>query len=335
MMKSNKILMCMIGCIGVIFICLPPIAACAQPAPTETIVLKAITCLPEDHPTYPGWWDWIKKVNEQAKGQLKIDYLGGPEVIPAFEQTEALRKGIMHVNLQIAGYYTSLLPEALCLYLSRITPWEERKSGYHDYVNELHAKINVHHLARTAYPLGYYLYGNVRAEKPEDLAGKKFRAAAYAIEFMKALGIAPVSLKFGEIYTALDRGMVDGFSWAWSGVVDRGWSAVCKYVIGPSFFDSGGTSHILMNLDSWKQLPDHLQKLLTNLAAEHERKWTPFYEKYHDQQLTAMMNAGMQHLKFSSADSKRYIDLAYDVTWKSIIKKRPDTAAKLKELSSK
>ncbi|MFC1816077.1 hypothetical protein ACFL0M_09055, partial [Thermodesulfobacteriota bacterium] len=122
--------------------------------------------------------------------------------------------------------------------------------------------------------------------------------------------------------------------WAWSGIVERGWAKITKYIIGPPFYEKG-TIHILINLDTWNRLPDHLQKLLTRLGAEHEREWTPFYEKYHDQQLKGMIKAGMEHIQFSANDSKRYVDLAYDASWKSLIAKSPVKAAKLKELSSK
>jgi TRAP-type C4-dicarboxylate transport system substrate-binding protein len=320
--------------------CAPAAGPTPTPAPKPTpkpVVIKAVSFIAKDHLVSAYAKVFVERVNKQAKGRLRIDYLGGPEVIPPFEQVEALRKGaVVQMTFSPTAYYASLLPEADVMHLTELTPMEERKpGGLYDFMVERHKKIGLFYLGRWTYNMPFYLYTNKKVDRPQQLAGQKMRTAALYDPFMKALGIVPVTLPYGEVYTALERGVVDGFGWPGVAVVALGWNKVCKYIIEPGFYEQNGV--ILMNLDTWNSLPKDLQDLLKDVAIKLEPDMADHFAKVTKEERQKMLDGGMQVIKFSPADAKWYRDLAYKVQWDEIEKKVKDPAlvAKLKELVKK
>ena len=61
-----------------------------QPAIAKEKQLKAVSFLPTNHPFVTTVKVWADRVNDACKGELKVNLVGGPEVIPGLEQIEAL-----------------------------------------------------------------------------------------------------------------------------------------------------------------------------------------------------------------------------------------------------
>ena len=118
---------------------------------------------------------------------------------------------------------------------------------------ERHKKINMMFLGTWLYD-PFYLYTKKAVSKLDDLKGLKLRTAAKYDKMMKKLGIVPVTIEFGETYTGLQRGVVEGFGWPTIGPREWGWLENVKYVIDIPFYARQNT-FFLMNLDTWNKLP--------------------------------------------------------------------------------
>ena len=57
----------------------------------------------------------------------------------------------------------------------------------------------------------------------------------------------------GEVYTALERGVVDGYGWPTIGIFDLGWEKVTKVRFEPGFY--AVDINVLVNLNTWKLEP--------------------------------------------------------------------------------
>lgn len=173
------------------------VSALAEP---KVVALKAVTFLPSDSPDVDGFHMWEKEVNK-AKGPVTIQYLGGPEVIPMFEQHEAVRSGAVDAAWVPCAYYRNVVPEAFTMIVSRITPWEERKRGLLDYMEPLHnKKLNVHLLGRQLSYLPFLFAGKEPSYKPADLKGRKLRAGALYDNIYAKMGIIGVTMKHSDTY---------------------------------------------------------------------------------------------------------------------------------------
>ncbi|GAI49592.1 unnamed protein product, partial [marine sediment metagenome] len=136
------------------------------------------------------------QVNERAKGELTIDYLGGPEVVPTFDQPEAVRSGVIDINFSCGNYYTGIVPEGDASIIAPCEPWVDRETGFYDFMVEVFDEAGIRYLGNHGggFSTPYYLYTNVRIETPWDLVGQKFRTVPMYIPLLTALGIRPITM---------------------------------------------------------------------------------------------------------------------------------------------
>ncbi len=294
--------------------------------------IKAVSFLPKDHKLCAMIPTWIDRVNAALKGSVKITWVGGPEVMAAFNQPEAVRKGIFQLGFIPAAYYASLLPEADAISMSQYDFKKEReKGGLFDYMVERHKKINMMFLGTWLYD-PFYLYTAKPVAKLEDLKGRRMRTAVKYDKMMKTLGMVPVTIEFGETYTALQRGVVEGFGWTTLGPRDFGWLESVKYVIDIPFYARQNT-FFLMNLDTWNKLSKADQDKIRDITAKFEPEMKAHFEKAIDAEKKEMEKLGVKRIKLSPAETKKYLDAANNSAWDDLEKKVPDQISTLKKLT--
>jgi TRAP-type C4-dicarboxylate transport system substrate-binding protein len=298
--------------------------------PSQAIELKMATFLPKDDVNLTAWWAFVDEVNKKSKGELAIKFMGGPEAIPAFKQYEAMRTGVVDIIFVAESYYGGSVTGAAYTHLSRLTPPGERKSGYYDLRVDLLKKHNVFYLGRPEHGVWFHVFTNKPVKKPQEMAGQKIRTSATYEPFVKALGAVPITLPGSEVYTALERGVVEGYAWSVLGNVSMGWPEVCKFIVEPKLYSMN--LEALINLDTWNKLTKPQQNLLTDLMIENETKFTKVFEELGEKELKAMQAKGMKFIKFTPEDTKWYVDLAYKAGWDEVIKKSPEIGPKLYKL---
>src|SRR5262245_66511866 len=100
---------------------------------------------------------------------------------------------------------------------------ELRKNGGYDYMSQRYAeKMNALFLARHVDGNPFHLYLNKPIAKA-DLSVLKIRITPGYRDFFQALGATVVQTAPGEVYTALERAVADGYGWPITGIVDLGW----------------------------------------------------------------------------------------------------------------
>ncbi|MCX5798026.1 MAG: TRAP transporter substrate-binding protein DctP [Proteobacteria bacterium] len=320
---------------SVVFVLMVFIVACLcffpnLDAKAET-ELKAISFLPKEHKLCAMIPVWIDRVNKELKGVVKITWVGGPEVMEAFNQPEALRKGIIQVGFIPTAYYGGILPEADVISLSRYDFKKEReKGGLWDYMVEHHRKINMIPLGTWLYD-PFYLYVKKPIAKLGDLKGLKLRTAAKYDKMMKKLGIVPVTIAFGETYTGLQRGTVEGFGWPTIGPKDWGWLDNIKYVIDIPFYARQNTL-MLMNLDAWQKLPKDVQAKIIDITIKFEPDMKAYFEKTIASEKAEMEKLGLKRIKLSPEETKKYIETADSAFLEDLEKKMPGEVKILKKI---
>jgi len=302
-------------------------------AQADEQVLKAISPWPTAYYWTEPLLEFQRRVNEQLEGEVRIEYLGHSDVIPTFEQFEGLRNGVVDVILGASSYYTGQVPEATAVLYSRLQPSELRENGFFDYMREIHReKANVEYLANTGGGVGqaFRMYVNEKVTEP-DFSGMKLRVSPVYVELVKALGGTPVIMKPGEIYTALERGVVDGYGWSYGGISDFGWHEVTEYAIDHGFYSAN--TAILFNGDVWDGLDAGVQAKLEETARDVEIWAQDYMEAQNEADNEELKEAGVEFIYFSGEDRKRYIETAYDAAWKAFIEEHPEVGPKLKELT--
>jgi TRAP-type C4-dicarboxylate transport system substrate-binding protein len=305
-------------------------ALCAAPAQAEESV-RAVSFIPKNHPVLAQANVWADTVNQNLKGKLRVNYVGGPEVIGRFQQQNAVRTGVVDMTFSVTADFQDELPEVQAFVLSRISPAEERKSGFYDTMVQSFEKVNGRYIGRVQIG-GFYLWTKKKPEKLADLKGLKMRTAALYDKMMRELGMVPVTMNQPEVYTALEQGTVDGLGWPTFGVRSAGWTRHVKNVIDMPFY---GSSNViaLMNLDKWKKLPADVQKRLLEVTADFEPKMVAYF-KGEEEKEWKELDKLVTRVKFSEAENKKYLDTAYEVEWAAMGKRvSPEMLAKLRKIS--
>lgn len=304
----------------------------------QKITIKAVTAWPKtvwEVGNFMKFMDIVKeRVAKEYPGELEIQYAGGPEVIPNQEQVEAARMGVVDMVFTTDGYYVSAVPEVNALSVSMLDGWEERAKGVNALLDKIHQeKVNCVYLGRLGHNLPFTIYLTKPVKGLDDLKGLKIRCSPTLIGFLKKIGASPVVIPPPEVYTALERGVVDGFAWPAGLIRDWGWEKITKYVVQPGVYN--GANVIVINKKKWDEIPGNLQKLLIQAeddAARFAKQRAVDLIKNEEEALKKM---GIQYIQLPPAEAKKLTDAAYSALWDVIIEKSPVNGPKLKEMVSK
>ncbi len=311
--------------------------AAGASAQDETIELKAITPYPAENYLSQPLFLFGDIVEEKTNGRVKLEYLGGAEVVPAFEQFDAVRNGTVDVALGVASYYTGSVPEGVGIqYNASKLPGELRAAGYHDLMQKLHAdKGNVVYVANASGTPGeaFRLYTSKAVASIADLNGLKFRVSPVYTAIVQAMGGTPVALPPADTYSALERGIVDGLGWTYAGTLDYGFPEVAKYVINHPFYSLN--SAIIMNQETWDDLPDEVKQQIEEASVEFEKQVVAYYADYIAQEDARLKEAGVEFVTFSDAEAKQYTDAAYDAGWAKFLEENPEHGQAIKDMMTK
>jgi TRAP-type C4-dicarboxylate transport system substrate-binding protein len=301
----------------------------------QTIVLKAVTAFPKTHLNNDPVPAFVEAVNKRAQGKLRIDWLGGPEVFAAFDQGTALKSGTVDMLLYYPfGYMKGLMPEADAKGLSELAEWEERKTGAFELWGEIFEKrVNAKYLGKLHNNVTFNVFINKRIDKLADFKGLKIRVMPLYIPFIKSLGASPVTMPPTDIYTGMERGVVDGFMWPRVGMISWGLQEVTKFMIEPGVFQMEPATAI--NMDRWKKIPQDLQVMMMETIQEHEYIATARNYMILDKEERVREKAGMKIIKLPPADAEAFVKAAYDNTWAEVVKSAPDYGPKLRKATSK
>ena len=175
----------------------------------------------------------------------------------------------------------------------------------------------------------FHIYLNKKIDKI-DFSGLKIRVTPVYKDIVEALGGTPITTPPGEVYTALERGVVDGYGWPVTGIFDLGWEKVTKFRMEPAFYSV--EVNVLVNLDAWKSLNDAQRKVLNDAALWLEGldgEKVAVIKAERERQAAA----GIQALDFGAGRVEGVPRQAYDVAWQSVIKRAPETGPKLRQLA--
>jgi len=310
------------------------LAAALAPAlaGAQEVTLRLVSAFPESVFYVKRTTDWIADVNKDGKGVLQISFIGGPKAIPTFEVGNAVKTGVVDMAMTTGAYYTNVMPEADALKLAEVTAAEQRKNGAFDLINKIwQEKGNMVYLARVVEFTPFHLYVNKKIAKP-DLAGLKIRITPVYRDFFQALNAQVMNTAPGEVYTALERGVIDGYGWPIHLLFDLNWQEKTKYRVDPGFYNAEVS--LIMNLDKWKAMTQAQRDYLSRKAQAYEAQ-NDFWKQYNQNEAKRQAQAGIETIAFDAATSRAYVQKANEVGWAGIIKTAPQYGPELKKLLSR
>jgi len=299
----------------------------------QEVTLRAVTAFAEKTTYSRPFEKFVEQVNAEGKGIIQINYIGGPKAMPPFEVGNALKAGVVDIANTTGAFTTNVMPESDAWKLTERPMSELRKNGGYDYMAKLYAeKMNAIFLARLVDNNQFHLYLNKPISTP-DLTGLKIRITPVYRDFFQALGATVVQTPPGEVYTSLERGVVDGYGWPITGIFDLGWHEKTKYRVDPGFYTVEVS--ILVNKTTWDKLSDAQKAVLRKAAERGEAEAAAEFGAENAKDTKRQADAGIQTIKFDGAVAEAYRAKAYQAGWEGVIKQSPEHGPKIKEFFAK
>lgn len=256
--------------------------------------------------------DWIKKLKEATKGRLDIVFYPGATLGPPTEAYEMVKSGVVDIACVIIGFFPGRFPLSDVVQLPFLDLHSAAVAsrvywGLYEKFPEFRAEYpGVKVLALycdSPTPIG----ANRPIRTMEDIKGLKIRALTGSpTEMLKTLGGTPVLMTPGDIYTSVERKVLDGWMWSWEGCVGAKLYEVTDYYTSANTYQPALS--VLMNVAAWNKLPPDIQKIMENYtgaaASDFYGKEFDRYNQMNKAQVQAMK--GKTFVDLSPAEIKRW-----------------------------
>jgi TRAP-type mannitol/chloroaromatic compound transport system substrate-binding protein len=217
--------------------------------------------------------DFIKMVDTMSQGRLKIQHFAAGELIPALEGFDAVSKGTVEMNCAnayfwagktFAAQYFTAVPFGFNF--QGMNAWLYHGGGIKLW-EEVYAPFNL--VPMPMGNTGVQMTGWFRkpVEKVDDLKGLKMRIPGLAGKVYAQLGVDVKLLPAGEIFPALERGVIDAAEFV-GPYQDRrlGLHKAAKYYHTTGWHESSTATELIVNKAAWESLPADLREIVRTAA---------------------------------------------------------------------
>jgi len=303
------------------------LAAAAGTASAQEATLSAVVFVPKNTTFGEIFVRFVDHVNQEGKGLVKIDLRGGPDAIPTFEQGNAIKSGVVDMVSTAPTFYTNFCPECDAQILAPKHTPELKKTPFWPILQKYTTqKLNSHILSAYGDGVGFHIWTS-KPPQNNSLKGMRLRTTPNYTPLFTALGVSLVQTAPGEVLTALERGVVDGYGWPAIGMFDLGWGAHTKYRIDPGFYNV--IVNVLVNENKWKSLNEKQRAVLNRGAAWLEQENVRWVAERKAADEKKIKDAGIQIVDLGPNHRK----LAYDAYWDALAKRAPEPIKELKAAS--
>lgn len=228
-------------------------------------------------PNFPllgeGASNFAKKVDDMSGGRLKIRVYGGGELVPALEVFDAVSQGTAEMG-HSASYYWAGKVKAAQFFTSlpfgmntqQTNAWLQYGDGM-ELWQDTYNSFNIVPFAcgNTGAQMGGWF--NKEINSVNDLRGLKMRFPGIGGSVINKAGGSAILSAGGEIYTNLERGVIDATDWI-GPYHDylMGFHEIAKYYYYPSWAEPTGVVELIINKTAYESLPKDLQIIIKNAA---------------------------------------------------------------------
>lgn len=221
-------------------------------------------------PTFKIEKEWASRVETLTNGRIHIEMMPVGSVVEHAETQDAIAAGILDGHITDVSYFSGKDP-AFGLIANPIGAWADPQQmfrfmnygGGKELMNKLEEPYGLHFIGATTPGLEAFV-SKVPIKGVADLKGLKLRAPEGMVqEVFAAAGAAPVNIPQSEVYTSLDKGVIDAAdATVFATNQAMGLNDIAKYPVYPGFH-SMPLVEVSMNNKEWQALPKDLQEILT------------------------------------------------------------------------
>jgi TRAP-type mannitol/chloroaromatic compound transport system substrate-binding protein len=241
---------------------------------------------------YTEFQKFAKLVGEMSENQLTVEPFPAGAIVGTFEMFDAVKAGVFDAMHSFDVYWPGKMPVAT--FLSSYPFGMDRPDQWETWYEALGGKA----IAREGYgshnmmylgPIQHddnLIHSKIPIRSFEDFKGKKIRYPGGIIaDIYRAAGVSTVLLPGGEVYPALEKGVIDASDFVGAAVnYNLGFGEIAKYIImgppsTPCLHQPVDLMSVEVNMNTWKKIPPHLQQILEAAVTWHSRNQYAAFQK--------------------------------------------------------
>ena len=210
-----------------------------------------------------------------SAGRLDIKPMSAGELVPANQTFDAVSEGSAEIGHASPIYwkgkdeaFVALASVPFGLDGESYSVWLQEGGGQ-ELADELYGKFNIKPIpcGQAGQEMG--IFSNKRAVTPLDFKGMKVRTVGWYMDILNSMGVSATPLPGGEVYLALERGVIDGAEYSAPAInYPMGFDDITKYAIQPGVHQPGFQCFVIINKDAYAKLPEDLKWIVDICAAE-------------------------------------------------------------------
>ena len=236
----------------------------------KTYEWKMVTTWPPNFPVLgEGCTLFADLVEQMSAGRIKIKVYGGGELVPALEAFDAVRSGAAEMGSGAAYYWAGKIAAApffasvpFGMNAQQLNAWILTGGGM-ELWRELYAEYGLVPFlgGNTGVQMGGWF--NREINSLDDLQGLKMRMPGIGGKVLEKAGGTPILLAGGELYTGLERGIIDATEWIGPyHDYKMAFHQIAKYYYSPGWHETGTALEFFANKEVFDTLPSDLQMII-------------------------------------------------------------------------
>ena len=264
----------------------------------KSVLWRMVTTWPANFPVLGEGCNMLAKwVEEMSDGRFKIKVYGGGELVPALQTFDAVSDGSVEMGNGAAYYWGGKMPAApiFCtipfgMSAQQMNAWIYGGGGDALY-KELYEPFDVVPFAggNTGIQMGGWF--NKEMNTVADFRGLKMRMPGLGGKVIGKLGASAIVSPGSEIYTNLERGVIDATEWV-GPYHDylMGFYKIAKYYYYPGWHEPGPLLENIVNKQAWEALPNDFKAILETASARQNIWSLSTFEAKNNEYLNKIKN---------------------------------------------
>lgn len=262
-------------------------------------VLKLGHSLPKSHPVHKALEQMALQVRQVTQGSLRIDIYPNEQLGSEREMIEQLQLGALQIVKTSASPLEGFIPEMALFTVPYV--FEDHEHLWETLDGKIGQDLLKSGTKKGVVGLCYYDAGsrsfyskNKPINTPSDLKGLKIRVqnSKTAMQMVEAMGGAPTPIAYGELYTSLEQGVVDGAENNPPSLLTSRHYEICKYYALDEH--SAVPDVVLISEEIWSRMTLTHQAVIQKAANDSARFQRELWAKENKRALDELAAAGVE-----------------------------------------
>jgi TRAP-type mannitol/chloroaromatic compound transport system substrate-binding protein len=301
----------------------------------EPIKLKVQTAWDAGTLGFVKFNEFCEEVTVTSDGKIQFEPFPAGAIVGTFEMFDAVKAGVFDAMHCFDVYWPGKIPVATFLSsypfgMDRPDQWETwyKALGGRELAREAYGEHNMYYLGPIQHD-DNLIHSKVPIRSFEDFKGKKLRYPGGIIaDIYRSAGVATVLLPGGEVYPALEKGVIDGADYVGAAInYNLGFGEVAKYIImgppsTPCLHQPVDLMSLNINVKTWQSIPPHWQTFIEAMVAKHSWDQYTAIQKADIEAFDKFREQGVEVIRLSDEDIAKFRRFAPEM-WVKWAKKSP------------